>query len=136
MPRETKLLTTKAYLEKRFNIRPLGVVSKKLIGDRKIAKAILSCNFREACDPRDSALAWILPSLAAAHPSNCRKFSAYRRAASAKSDRVTGGAYLDRAKDPEDQGLYNNQCCRSNPEREVDPKEKRNVWVSAQSFVD
>lgn len=36
-------------LENLFRIRPLGVVSKKLIGDRKIANAILSCNFREAC---------------------------------------------------------------------------------------
>ena len=37
-----RLLTMEAYLEKRFNMRPLGVVSKKLIGDRKMAKAILS----------------------------------------------------------------------------------------------
>lgn len=34
--------------EKRFKILPAGVVSKKLIGDRKIAFAILSCNFLEA----------------------------------------------------------------------------------------
>jgi hypothetical protein len=36
------------YLEKRFRILPAGVVSKKLIGDRNIANAILSCNFLEA----------------------------------------------------------------------------------------
>ena len=36
------------YLENRLRIRPLGVVSKKLIGLRKIAYAILSCSFREA----------------------------------------------------------------------------------------
>lgn len=38
------------YLENRFNIRPAGVVSKKLIGDLNMAKAILSCNFRDACN--------------------------------------------------------------------------------------
>ena len=36
------------YLENRFKMRPAGVVSKKLIGDLKMANAILSCNFREA----------------------------------------------------------------------------------------
>lgn len=36
-------------LEKRLSILPAGVVSKKLIGDRKIANAIRSCNFLEAC---------------------------------------------------------------------------------------
>lgn len=36
-------------LENLFRIRPLGVVSKKLIGDLKIANAILSWSFREAC---------------------------------------------------------------------------------------
>lgn len=39
-------------LENRLRIRPEGVVSKKLIGDRKIANAIRSCSFREA---------WIVP---------------------------------------------------------------------------
>lgn len=35
-------------------MRPLGVVSKKLIGERKMAYAILSCNFRDACiSPND-----------------------------------------------------------------------------------
>ena len=38
-----------AYLEKRLRIRPAGVVSKKLIGERKMAKAIRSCNLRLAC---------------------------------------------------------------------------------------
>jgi hypothetical protein len=53
------------YLEKRLRIRPAGVlfvvskqsdigmgttyVSKKLIGDLKMAKAIISCSLREAC---------------------------------------------------------------------------------------
>jgi hypothetical protein len=36
------------YLENLFKIRPAGVVSKKLIGDRKIAYAMRSCSFREA----------------------------------------------------------------------------------------
>lgn len=36
------------YLEKRFKILPVGVVSKKDIGERKMALAILSCNFLEA----------------------------------------------------------------------------------------
>jgi hypothetical protein len=31
-------------------MRPAGVVSKKLIGDLNMAKAILSCNFRDACE--------------------------------------------------------------------------------------
>jgi hypothetical protein len=37
------------YLENRFRMRPAGVVSKKLIGLLKIANAILSCNFLDAC---------------------------------------------------------------------------------------
>lgn len=36
------------YLENLFRIRPLGVVSKKFIGERKMACAILSCSLREA----------------------------------------------------------------------------------------
>ena len=36
------------YLENLFKMRPLGVVSKKFIGDRKMACAILSCSLREA----------------------------------------------------------------------------------------
>lgn len=36
------------YLENRFRIRPAGVVSKKLMGERNMAKAILSCNLRAA----------------------------------------------------------------------------------------
>jgi hypothetical protein len=35
-------------LEKRLRMRPAGVVSKKLIGERNMANAILSCNLREA----------------------------------------------------------------------------------------
>lgn len=37
------------YLENRLRMRPAGVVSKKLIGERKIANAIRSCNFLLAC---------------------------------------------------------------------------------------
>jgi hypothetical protein len=37
------------YLENLFKILPAGVVSKNDIGDLKIATAILSCNFLEAC---------------------------------------------------------------------------------------
>lgn len=37
------------HLEKRLRIRPVGVVSKNDIGDRKMALAIFSCNFRDAC---------------------------------------------------------------------------------------
>lgn len=36
------------YLENRLRIRPDGVVSKKLIGERKMENAIRSCIFREA----------------------------------------------------------------------------------------
>jgi hypothetical protein len=44
------------YLENRLSMRPAGVVSKKLIGDLNIAKAILSCNFRDACNIRQVSL--------------------------------------------------------------------------------
>lgn len=44
------LLKESTYLEKRFRIRPLGVVSKNDIGLRKMAYAILSCSFRDACN--------------------------------------------------------------------------------------
>lgn len=37
------------YLENRFRMRPLGVVSKNVMGERMMACAILSCNLREAC---------------------------------------------------------------------------------------
>lgn len=37
------------YLENLFRMRPLGVVSKNDIGERKMACAILSCSLREAC---------------------------------------------------------------------------------------
>ena len=40
----------KTYLENLFKMRPAGVVSKKLIGDLKIANAIRSCSLREAWD--------------------------------------------------------------------------------------
>lgn len=36
------------YLENRLSMRPAGVVSKKLIGERKMANAIRSCSFRLA----------------------------------------------------------------------------------------
>ncbi len=42
-------------------MRPLGVVSKKIIGERKIANAILSCNLREACRPHRGTLAIVGP---------------------------------------------------------------------------
>ena len=35
-------------LENRLSIRPDGVVSKKVIGDLKMAYAILSCSLRDA----------------------------------------------------------------------------------------
>lgn len=53
------------HLENLFNMRPLGVVSKKFMGDRKIAWAILSCNLREACT---HALACVPVRLATAEP--------------------------------------------------------------------
>lgn len=37
------------YLENRLRMRPAGVVSKKLIGERKMANAIRSCSLRLAC---------------------------------------------------------------------------------------
>jgi hypothetical protein len=46
------------YLEKRFKIRPAGVVSKKDIGLRKIAKAMRSWSFRDAFGKAISLLAW------------------------------------------------------------------------------
>ena len=44
-----KLDVKEAYLEKRFKILPAGVVSKKFIGERKMANAIRSCSLRLAC---------------------------------------------------------------------------------------
>lgn len=35
--------------ENRFKIRPTGVVSKKLIGERNMALAMPSCSLRDAC---------------------------------------------------------------------------------------
>ena len=40
--------TTCTYLENLFRMRPLGVVSKNVIGDLKMANAIRSCNLRDA----------------------------------------------------------------------------------------
>ena len=44
-----KTLTGYAYLVNLFKIRPAGVVSKKIIGDLKMARAIRSCSLRDAC---------------------------------------------------------------------------------------
>ena len=52
-------------LENRLRIRPAGVVSKKLIGARKMACAILSCNFREACNTHTDKI----PSVSVSGPS-------------------------------------------------------------------
>lgn len=49
LPRVSMTEVTVTYLENRFKIRPVGVVSKKLIGLRKIAYAMRSCSFRDAC---------------------------------------------------------------------------------------
>ena len=37
------------YLEKRLSMRPVGVTSKNDMGDLKMALAIFSWSFREAC---------------------------------------------------------------------------------------
>jgi hypothetical protein len=39
----------RTHLENLFRILPAGVTSKKDIGDLKMAVAILSCNFLDAC---------------------------------------------------------------------------------------
>lgn len=39
------LLECRTYLENLLRMRPAGVVSKKTIGERKMANAIRSCNF-------------------------------------------------------------------------------------------
>jgi len=46
---ETESCVESTYLENRLRMRPAGVVSKKLIGERKMANAIRSCNLRLAC---------------------------------------------------------------------------------------
>jgi hypothetical protein len=40
----------RTHLENLFKILPAGVTSKKDIGDLKMAVAILSCNFLDACN--------------------------------------------------------------------------------------
>jgi hypothetical protein len=56
-----------AYLENLLRIRPAGVTSKNDIGDRKMAVAILSCNFRDAY--AHNALESILHLYAPSHTS-------------------------------------------------------------------
>lgn len=70
------------YLENRLSMRPAGVVSKKVMGDRKMAKAMRSCSFLlawSACQPHDSFLA--------------------------RPGRPRIPAYLNRTKDPQDERL-------------------------------
>lgn len=45
---ESTEMHERTYLENRLRIRPDGVVSKKLMGERKMENAIRSCIFREA----------------------------------------------------------------------------------------
>lgn len=47
--KQPQVMKRQTYLENRFNIRPVGVVSKKLIGDRKMAHAMFWCSFLLAC---------------------------------------------------------------------------------------
>lgn len=47
------MIDNDAYLENRFKIRPDGVVSKKLIGERNMDVAIIWCSFRDACGRLD-----------------------------------------------------------------------------------
>lgn len=95
-------------LEKRLSILPAGVVSKKLIGDRKIAKAILSCNFREA-------------------------FPNHVSSASSKTRAIL--TYLDRAEDPQDKSLYYNEGSRTNPEAEIYTNVYTNIWIPTLSTI-
>jgi hypothetical protein len=100
---------TKTYLENRFRMRPAGVVSKKLIGERKIAKAIRSCSFRLACMQHQLLQARM------------------------QRNRDT---HLDRTKDPQDERLHNYKCSRSHAESEVDTDVFAHMRVAAESLVD
>lgn len=55
----------KTNLENRLRIRPAGVVSKKLMGLLKIAKAIRSCSFRDAYNKKHAKLGSRLLTVAA-----------------------------------------------------------------------
>jgi hypothetical protein len=89
-------------------MRPAGVVSKKLIGERKIAKAIRSCSFRLACSK----------------PVNAAHYACLA---------VT---YLNRTEDPEYQRLHNDEGSRANTKSEVDPDVLAHVGVAAVFLVD
>lgn len=115
----------RTYLEKRFSMRPLGVVSKKTIGDRKMANAILSCNLREACRIPAGK------SSAVDRMQRCAQLGELI-AGGWKSS----GAYLDRTEDPQDQRLNHDQACRSHAESEVDAKVEGYIWVGPSAFVD
>jgi hypothetical protein len=114
-------------------MRPLGVVSKKTMGDRKIANAILSCNLREACrlhtnvSHHRSALPARLPAI-----TNARA-QAWELAHRSPGVVIT---HLDRAEDPQNQRLEHNQSSGADAKREVYPKIEGDVWIAAQSFVD
>jgi hypothetical protein len=103
------------YLEKRLRIRPAGVlqivskhsdignfhvtyVSKKLIGDLNMAKAIISCSLREACIFLD-------------------QFSHIPVCGVPLSHFCT---HLDGAEDPENQCLQNNKGRRTDTQSKVD----------------
>ena len=98
-----------AYLENRFNMRPEGVVSKKLMGDLKIAYAIRSWSLREACSAGNASQQTIKVQRAAA---------AYF-------------AYLNRAEDPQDECLHNDQKSRTHSKAEVDANILANVGIAA-----
>lgn len=100
-------------------MRPLGVVSKKVMGDRKMANAILSCNLREACvATADSRLA--------SGRSGCPGGTAYL------TGRVT---HLDGAEYPQKQGLHHHKCGTAHPECKVDAQEEADIRVAIRFVV-
>lgn len=96
------------YLENRFRILPAGVVSKKDMGDLKIAVAMRSCSFREALPPQVSAGCF-----------------------SERDEGGSGVTYLDRAEDPENQGLRDSQGRCPNAKGKVDTNVLSNLRVKA-----
>jgi hypothetical protein len=92
-------------------MRPAGVVSKKLIGLRKIAIAIFSCSFRDACVKKKPSATGRQGSFA--YPTT----------------------YLNGAENPEDQSLDHNQGCGTNSKCEIDPHVSAYVRILARRDV-
>lgn len=98
---------TVTYLENRLRIRPDGVVSKKLIGERKIEKAIRSCSFLEA----------------------------YIWSEFFHKQWIDKETYLDRAEDPQNKILEDDQHRCTHSKSQVDTDKFSHVGIRSLCFV-